>query len=208
MSTNDSLAQMPPLSQFDRAIMKALMKNPQGLRYCELLRKSEQEYERMGRGKGINVRTFDKHLKWLVSERTLERIVEARYRVYYRLTIPVRLKVHAEASRDLIVRVVNTLKQASAGRSQFPESLVEPLMEMIGYSVKQALLTGFELNQENPVWARYWVDEELETTRYFFNEITTIFGKQENIKDLLQLFEGLDIKWYEESKRDLLDLLK
>lgn len=203
MSTNDTLAQTPPLSQFDLAIMKALRRNPQGLRYSELHRKSELEYERMGSGKGINVKTFDKHLKWLVSERALERIVEARYKVYYKPTIPAQLKVYAEASRDHTVKVVNTLEERSAARSQFPESLVEPLMDFIGYSVKSALLTGFELwTLENPIWARYWVDEEMETTRYFFNKIAPIFEKKENIKDLYRLFERLDNKWGEQFKRD------
>lgn len=204
MSTNDTLAQTPPLSQFDLAIMNALKKNPKGLRYSELHRKSELEYERMGSGKGINVRTFDKHLKWLVSERALERIVEARYRVYYKLTIPTQLKVYAEASRDYVVKVLNTLEECSAARSQFPESLVEPLMDYIGYCVKGALLTGFQLwTLQNPVCARYWVDEEMETTRYFFNKMATTFGKKENIKDLYRLFERLDKKWHEQCRRDV-----
>jgi len=205
MATNDNLAQTPPLTQFDLAIMKALMRNPQGLRYSELHRKSELEYERMGNGKGINVRTFDKHLKWLVSEHVLERIEETRYKVYYKPTIPAKLKVYAEASREHTMSIVKTLEKCSAERSQqFPEPLVEPLMDWIGYSVKGALLMGFALwTLQSPVWARYWVDEEMETTRHFFNKIATIFEKMENIEDLYRLFERLDDKWGEQCKRDI-----
>jgi hypothetical protein len=204
MSTNDTLAQTPPLSQFDLAIMNALKKNPKGLRYSELHRKSELEYERMGSGKGINVRTFDKHLKWLVSERALERIVEARYRVYYKLTIPTQLKVYVEASRAPTMSIVKTLEKCAAERSQFPEPLVGLLMDWIGYSVKDALLMGFQLwTLKNPVFARYWVDEEMETTRHFFNEIAHIFARAENIEDLYRLFKRLDDKWGEQFRPDM-----
>lgn len=200
MSINDSLVQTPPLSQFDLAIMKALRNHPQGLRYIELHRKSELEYEKMGRGKGINVKTFDKHLKWLVSEHALERIAETRYRVYYRLTIPAQLKVYAEGSRDATTRIMNTIEECMSARSQFPEPAFELLMDWVAYSVVGALLTGFALwTLQNPVCARYWVDEEMETTRHVFNKIATMLEKKENIKDLHRLFKKLDDKWGEQA---------
>ena len=181
--------------------MRTLRKNPQGLRYNELYRRSGEEYGRVsGDQKGINIKTFDKHLKWLVSEQALERIEEKRSRVLYRLAIPASLKVYAETSRNYTEDVVKKLKEsrARAAHTQFPESLVGLMMEFIGYSVKSALLMGLELSQENPVLGRYWVDEEMETTRYFFNEVSPILGKQENIKDL---HDRLDVKWYEQYKR-------
>jgi hypothetical protein len=158
----------------------------------------------MGSGKGINVRTFDKHLKWLVSERVLERIEETRYKVYYRPTIPAKLKVYAEASREHTVSIVNNIEKSSAARPQIPESVVELLMDWIGYSVKGALLMGILLwIGDNHVWARYWVDEEMETTRYVFNKMVAIFEKKENIKNLYQLVDRLDHKWGEQCKRDI-----
>lgn len=204
MSTNDTLAQMPPLTQFDLAIMKALTKNPQGLRYSELHRKSELEYERMGNGKGFNVRTFDKHLKWLVSERALERIVEARYRVYYKLTIPTEIKSEAETSRELMVNLLNKFEKIITEESASMEYLVEKSMDLIGYFVKVGLEMGILMwILESPVYARYWVDEQMETTRYFFNKLVTMLEKRENVKDLRQLFDRLHHKWNEQFKREV-----
>ena len=57
------------------------------------------------------------------------------------------------------------------------------------------------LNQDNPVLARYWVDEEMETIRVFFKEISAVFEKQKNIKDLRQTLGRLDDKWYEKFKQ-------
>src|SRR3989337_3019817 len=102
-------------NQVEVAIVRTLRKNPQGLRYNELHRRSGEEYGRIsGDQKGINIKTFDKHLKGLVSEHALERIEEKRSRVWYKLAIPARLKVFAETSRNHTESVVKKYKESSA----------------------------------------------------------------------------------------------
>jgi rubrerythrin len=208
MSTNDNLAQMPPLSQFDLAIIKTLRKNPQGLRYRELLRKSGEEYGRMNRDKGINEKTFDKHLKWLVSERALERIEEKRYRVFYRLMIPEDSfpKKYVEAYRDQVAKNLNKLRELEHldGFDRSAESIahasIEPLIDGLVLPTKLTLLLAIQANQINPAWARYLVDESMETDRNLFNGIVGAYGKLENSRNLLRLMNRLRLKWAKQLK--------
>ena len=64
----------------DRAIIRALRGHSEGIRYNDLHRGSKKED-----GKNINIKTFDKHLKWLVSEEVVKRIEKGRAEVYYKL---------------------------------------------------------------------------------------------------------------------------
>lgn len=190
---------MPPLGQFDLAIVKALRKNPQGLRYSELLRKSGEEYRRTsGDDKGINVKTFDKHLKRLVSERALERIEEKRFKVFYRLMIPEESvpKIFVERYRDWYVPMILDLAK-SWTKVEYSEAYVEIIVDLLAIKlVRRSLSEAIRLYQTNPVWARYLIDESIESTRKLFNEIAAILGAGEGARgNIQQILNKLELKW-------------
>lgn len=207
MSANDSPAQTSPLSQFDLAIMRALRKNPQGLRYSELLRKSSEEYGRMNREKGINVKTFDKHLKNLVSEGALERIEEKRSRVFYRLMIPEDSfpKRFVEAHRDAVAKLLDNLRDAD--RDELPKAeaalvlpTMEPMVDALVTSIGLTMLSAIEAYEINATWGRYVVDESMELHRREANATAGMFGKFDS-HDLLPVINGLRVKWEKQLER-------
>jgi hypothetical protein len=188
--------------KFDQAIVNALQKNPQGLRYSELCRRSGNEYRALQlalrrringehnaeEGNRINVKTFDKHLKGLVAEGILERIEERRSRVLYKIRIaedsfPKRYV--ADARKWIVPSIVSLAKNVG---TQFSETLFEDLInDYATHLIKDSLMEAIKLYPENPAWARYLVDESTELTRNMLNEIVIAFGKEDDKSEKVAL---------------------
>ncbi len=200
-------------NEFDLAIVNALKNNPDGLRYSDLLRRSGREYNTLHFGlrkrmdienpskdeKGINVKTFDKHLKELVADGVLERIEERRARVFYKLMIP-----EDSFPKQYIKEARNWLLPAFVGHArrmhetrEFNEPLVESLIEDFStHLIRDSLVEAIKLYSKNPVWARYLIDESTELTRRLLNEFTievaSIMGyDKENYGKMIQVLHEL-----------------
>lgn len=189
MSTNDGHANVQRLDQYDRAIMDALMKSPQALRFNDLHRRS-----------GLNVRTFNKHLNGLVSTGAVEKTVVARNESYYKLMIDPDIKEGADHNRSVDMDMLENLEKAPAKRSQGPgqhtpyfDDMFELLIDWIGYSVKNKLLSGFHVWRHfNPVTAGYIVDVEMEKTRDWFNRIAVILDRSKEKVDFQRISDRID----------------
>jgi DNA-binding HxlR family transcriptional regulator len=199
MSTNDTLVQTSPSNQFDVAIVRALRKNPQGLRYCDLLKRSGEEYKtlhfglrrrkdtenELKDGNGINVKTFDKHLKGLVADGVLERVEEKRTRVFYKLMIPEDSfpKQYIVAARYWRIPLLVASAKRTYKNRELSEFEVEDLIEDKTTSlVRDSLVEAIRLYSKNPAWARYLIDESIELTRSMLNEIVMTLGNDKKAR--------------------------
>jgi DNA-binding HxlR family transcriptional regulator len=229
---------------FDTAIVSALKKNPQGLRYNDLYRKSGEEYkdvqfkavtwssassERQG-GNGINVRTFDKHLKGLVADGILERVEEKRFRVFYKLLIPEDSfpKRYVKSIRNeftpLFEKFFNSVgelfKSPELGKKSWKkykerggtrlrtkkegdEFLVKVLIDFTTHWTRDSLVQAIKLCKENPAWSRYIIDEAAEISRNLCNKVVETLGKSEEAQKRVRAI--LDKLENEQRTRDKAD---
>jgi DNA-binding transcriptional ArsR family regulator len=169
--------------RFDEAIIRALRKHPRGVRNIQLNRESKVN------GEGINVKTFNLHLKRLFNWHIVERNEESRAKVFYKLR-PTgielqRRKMMAFArkiSSDLLISLHDR-------RKEFSEEEAEKLLDDIlsAWNIMQKiLLINAILERQNPVAFSLAINEATDYSREFAVEIGKTIGQSEQERAFFQ----------------------
>jgi len=172
---------------FERAIIRALRRHPEGIRNTKLHQESRTED-----GKRINVKTYNKHLKALVRELVVERVEEGRAKVVYKLRPTedqelrqeIRDNAIGQLLEDLVAlfehRKETTMQQAG---ERFNEILLsnifKPLKGVFVYTVSKAddpIEFSLSLNDQMEFYREslretYRIIEQNDETRTFFHPL-------------------------------------
>jgi len=209
------------------AIAQVLRKHPKGIRY-NALKKESDKMLRSSSGKGLCIRTFDKHLKGLVGSGFVERNEVTRFKVFYKLRIAETelkelrsltqqtllswresLSTTLELSKALVhagCKEKAFLKSKSPEIETYMEVVCEDIVEMASKLTEFGLLMILAFEADKPVLSRFMAVEFGETLEKIFIDAADWIEKAGEGQFLLtQFFQSIAREIQAKSPKELVE---